>query len=282
MLGFLGPYRLVDFIDYNFAQLTVKLWIGVVGIPWLTARAVDKDRLPTLLKSSVVVAVVGGLFAILQVAYPKPFVAIMSDPGRGAGFWVNPNNCGVVCGLAVFVSLLCPFRSKTINLAVRMALVAGVVSTLSRGGLVGLAVGAVVYGIVSKRFKTVVQLAVIMVVIFIGTTLTLDYMATQSQNLKVRIGRIQGILRGDFSESRGARNEIWRLAFNAVQKDWLIGRGHGAMARVVPIGIGLGPHNYFLFVWGNSGFAALLAFSALLFTLFRYGLRATNGARNPL
>lgn len=272
VLGFLGPYRIVDVSDYSFAQLILKLWISVVGVPWLAIRAVSKDKLPVLVKAATLVATVGAVFAIAQMLVPGPFRFMVTEPGRGSGFWVDANSCGAVCGLFVFVSFLFPFRSKSLNLIVRTLLVVGVLATLSRGGLLGLAVGAIVYGIAAKRLRTVFMISVATVAIMIASSFVLGYV--QSERLKGRVERLQEIMRGDFSNTAEARGEVWNLAFMAVQKDWLLGRGHGSMWRVVPIGKGLGPHNYYLFVWGNSGFAALLVFLGLLFTLFRYGMRA--------
>jgi O-antigen ligase len=274
IFGFLGPHRTVDFDDYYLAQLTVKLWISVVGVPWLAIRAVDKNRLPTLVRAAVLVVALGAMLAVLQVLRPHLWPVLVSEPGRGSGFWIDANSCGSVCGLFVFASLLFPFRSKAMTFVVRLVLLAGIACTLSRGGILGLAAGTFVYGIAAKRVRTLILISVGVAIFFLTSSLVLDYVGGQSKRLRTRVERVQGMLRGDIKENASARTIIWKYAFDALKKDWLLGRGHGGMSRVVPIGSGLGPHNYYLFVWGNSGLAALLAFLAVLFTLFRYGLRA--------
>lgn len=274
VMGLLGPYREVDVADYYFWQLTVKLWISVVGIPWLAARVVDKDRLPMLVKWSTLITALGALFAMLQVVYPAPFRAILAEPGRGAGFWVNPNHCGLVCGIMIFPTLLYPFRSKLVNLAVRTILVAGVVATLSRSGLVDLAVGAIVYGVTMKRLRTIATIGVVAVVFVLVTQVAVNQIGSVSERLHSRVDRLQAMLRGEIAESAMSRTDYWKIAYAAVEKEWLIGRGHGSMTYIVKLGQGHGPHNYYLFIWGNSGLLALLAFLTLLCVLFSYGKRA--------
>ncbi len=273
VFGFLGPYQAVGF-DYQLAQLIVKLWIGVVGIPWLAMRVVDRNRLPIFLKSSVLVCAMAGPLALAQVLFPRVFAPIVSEPGRGAAYWVNPNNCGVICGMMLFVALYCPFRSKTLNIVIRTLLLMGVFLSLSRGGIVGLAVGTVVYGVMAKRIRTVITLSIATAIFIIAGKFALDVIGAESARAKSRMERFEAVLTGDLGESSTARVILWKYGFDAVKRDWLIGRGHGSMVRVVPLGSGYGPHNYYLFVWGNSGFVALLAFLAWLFVLFRYGFRA--------
>ena len=91
--GFAGPHSLVGISDMPLWQLVLKLWISLIGVPFLTIRAIDRDKLPMLLKTAVVASAIGAMFAVLQVLMPGRFALILTELGRGSGFWLNPNSC---------------------------------------------------------------------------------------------------------------------------------------------------------------------------------------------
>ena len=65
---------------------------------------------------------------------------------------------------------------------------------------------------------------------------------------------------------------LWKASFSAiVQKGGLIfGLGHGSMVAVVETSNGgLAPHNYYLWMWGNSGILCLLMLLVFHFVLFQ-------------
>jgi O-antigen ligase len=112
---------------------------------------------------------------------------------------------------------------------------------------------------------------VLIVVAFVGSLLV-GYLSqvTTSKGTAKRLERFGSVLKGDVQESQqNDRLALWRFGWQAIMHDPIFGLGHRTMDNVVPIGTGIGPHNYYLYVWGNSGILAILAFLYLLFVLWK-------------
>jgi O-antigen ligase len=277
--GFLGPHPQAGVSDKSLWELIVKLWISLIGVPFLTIRAIDRDKLPMLVKIAVVSAVIAALFSVVQVVRPGPFAILMSEPGRGSGFWINPNSCALVLGFCLFLSLAYPFRSKGLNLTLRGILVLGMLSTLSRTGLAMLVIGFAVYGIAAKRVWTVLQIGVMLLVVaLVGSSLVNFLKTTGSKSYASRLQRFGSMLQGDMSskDQGGDRIILWQYGWRAIMREPILGHGHRFMDNVVPIGNGFGPHNYYLYVWGNSGILALLALLAFFLMLVRMSWQCTD------
>ncbi len=279
--GFLGPLSPVGLGDYFLAQLILKLWISLVGLPLLTVRAINRDKLSLLLKTAIVAVGAGGWLAVSQLFYvPGRMAKLVSEPGRGAGFWINPNNCGEICAFTLFVSLMFPFKRKWATYFARLSLLAGLLSTLSRGAMVIMVAGFVVYGITAKKMRTVLQVGFVLGVVMLFMLGLVSFLRAQggkdAARKNVRLNRVSALLRGDLSESKEDRLAIWRYGWDAVKRDFIFGRGHRSMENVVPVGGGLGPHNYYLYVWGNSGLMALLAFLGYMAALWLMSRRCVD------
>jgi O-antigen ligase len=270
--GFLGSQRMGGITDRSLWQLIAKLWINIIGLPLLTLRAISRDKLPMLMKTAVVAAAIGGLFSVVQALRSATFVQILAEPGRGAGFWINPNTCVEVLGFCLFLSLAFPFRAKWMNLTFRAALVIGMLATLSRAGLLIMVLGFLVYGIVTKQLRVILQIGAGLAVVVVIGSIMVGYLSqnTTSKGTARRLERFGSVLRGDVKqEQQDDRIALWKFGWQGVMRDPVFGLGHRTMDNIVPIGTGIGPHNYYLYVWGNSGIVALFAFLALLFVLWR-------------
>ena len=262
-VGFLGRHRPPNMSDYNIAQIIIKLWIGLIGIPWLTGRVVTRDQFPTFVKIMYGTVALACPLALLQVVDPNLLKGWVNDEGRGAGLWINPNSCGMVCTAALVFTLIAPLRNKVWNLVLQGLFVATIVATLSRSSIASLAVIFLAYGCVTQRPATVLKTIVVMAVIAFGGTFALSFVGQGQKHVAERVARVTGILTGRGAKgSELGRWETWGPSFEACKEEWLLGRGHGSMFRVVQIGAGLGPHNDLLFIWGNSGIVALLAYLA--------------------
>ena len=281
--GYLGPGREVGVLDYVLIQLILKQWISMVGVPLMTIRAINRDKLPMLLRLTTVAGAVGGAFAMIQTAYSAPFVKIISEPGRGSGFWINPNGCAEVCMLCLFISLIHPFQSKSLNAVLRLMLIGGTLATLSRGGIVLLAAGFLVYGIAAKRLRTVLKLGFLLAVVaIIGTVFVSQLRSSTSKVATKRLDRFAALMKGDVSESKNDRLFLWMAGIEEVRRrDPVFGLGHRTMDTIIPIGGGCGPHNYYIYLWGNSGLIGVAGFLLYLTTLWRFSMplfRSTSSA----
>jgi O-antigen ligase len=281
--GYLGAGREDKVLDYGLIQLILKQWISMVGVPLMTIRAINRDKLPMLGRLTTVAGAVGAVFAMIQTVYPAPFVKIVVERGRGAGFWINPNGCAEVCTLCMFISLIYPFQSKILNATMRLMLIIGTLATLSRGGVVLLVAGFVVYGIAGKRLRTVLKVGFLLAfVALIGTVLVSQLRSSTSKVAAKRLDRFSALMKGDISESKQDRLLLWRAGIDAVlRRDPIFGLGHRTMERIVPIGSGMGPHNYYIYLWGNSGLIGVLGFFVYLATLWRLSRRCTDALARP-
>jgi len=271
--GCLGSKRELGIGDYELIQLVIKLWISLVGVPLLATRTIVRDKFSMFIKLSVIVLAIGGAFAIVQVIRPDTFGNWIIEKGRGAGFWVNPNSCAEICVFGLFLSTICNFKSKFFANFLRLLLLGGVLASMSRGGLSMLFVGAILYAIASKQWKMLARIGFGFVVVLV-LTVVLAILAKQAGMVaSSRIDRFTSFTKGDVGSSGDDRLMLWSYGWKGVMEDPILGRGHRAMERIVPLGAGFGPHNYYLYVWGNSGLMGLLGYLFFLTSLFRMGLR---------
>jgi hypothetical protein len=290
--GFVGPDRLVGFTDKQLYQLIFKLWISLVGLPLFLLRTINRDKLAMLVKASVLAAVSGAVFAMAQMAFKSRLGRFSSEAGRGAGYWIDPNSCAHALTFFLFLSFAFPFKAKSTNLLVRGLLVFGILSTLSRTGLLLLPLGFLAFAITAKRMRIFFQVGASLAVVVIAANILVTLLqpgtgagsSLEGEKSNRRLNRFSNMLQGKISDgekSRMDRSALWSYGWEACMKEPFIGRGHRFMDQVVPIGDGIGPHNYYLFVWGNSGALALISFLLLLFTLFRMSKQCTNADAKP-
>ena len=66
------------------------------------------------------------------------------------------------------------------------------------------------------------------------------------------------------------RKYVWTSSYNhIINNNIYTGTGHTSMSRVVPYEPrGLGPHNFYLWVWGNSGIVGLISLFSFFIILF--------------
>ncbi|MEX2140401.1 MAG: O-antigen ligase family protein [Pirellulales bacterium] len=265
--GFLGTEQLTLKYFRHTVEVTLKPWITLVGLPWLALRAISADKLPRLIRAAVLVSSVGAVLAFVQVFIPGFMQELNVDAGRGSGFWVNPNSGGTMCGLALFLSLVHPFRWRWLNWTMRLLLIVGVAVSFSRAAMLALLVGWVVYGITAGRFRSLFASMLAFALFLISMFVVLDVIDAVSPHQAKRLNYVRSFLEGDWSSDEADnRTAIWRAAFQAiVEKDGLIfGLGHGSMSVVAD---GLSPHNAYIHILGNSGIIALFGLLMWLFVL---------------
>src|SRR5262249_28174397 len=146
------------------------------------------------------------------------------------------------------------------NLVVRSILVLGILATLSRTGLVLLPVGFLAFAITAKRIRIFFQVGASLGVVLIAANILVTLLQPgtgagsmlEGEKYSGRLSRFSNMLEGkvnDGEKSRMDRTALWAFGWEAVMREPFLGRGHRFMDRVAPIGDGIGPHNYYLFVW---------------------------------
>lgn len=269
--GFLGTEQLTATYVRTTLGITLKPWMAIVGLPWLALRAISEDKFPRLIHTVVLVGCAGAVLSVVQVFVPGFMQDLYSAQGRGSGLWYNPNSGGVMCVLVLFLSLVQPFKRPWLNWLARLLLIVGVAVSFSRGALLALLVGWIVYGITARRFRSLVATAFAFALFVFSMLLLLDLIDVASPHQAKRLEHVRSFLTGDWaSDDADNRTELWQLTFQAiVDKGALIfGLGHGSMVGVAD---GLAPHNYYLNVLGNSGMIALLGLLVWNFVLAQQG-----------
>jgi len=270
--GFAGEYQLTGTYFRFVLEVIVKPWMTIVGLPWLALRAISEDKAPRLIQVTVLTMCVGSILAIAQVAFPGFMGDLITEPGRGAGFLINPNHFGSMSAGVLFLSFIYPFERKWVNVTARMLLAAGLVATFSRAAIVGVLIAWIVYGIATKRFGALIKSLLAIAVFIAAVLVSIEIIDAVSPQQAARLQAVKSFLSGDVAnEDTDNRTGLWQATFDIIveRRGVIQGLGHGSMERIVPVGPGLSPHNYYLMVWGNSGILALIALLAFHFVLFQ-------------
>ncbi len=147
---------------------------------------------------------------------------------RGVGTYISPNN------LAGFLEMLLPLglaytiagRVKPLTRVLvgyaSLVMMAGIASTLSRGGLIATVMALVMFfGLLLPRRSLRIQALVLLALLLVGTL----YLAPKSYNLQQRLASIP---QGRHDVERDIRYEIWDATVRMWQDNfwWGVGPGH--------------------------------------------------------
>jgi hypothetical protein len=278
--GFLGVNQITATNISHTLRLTLKPWMAIVGLPFLALRTISEDKVARLIHVTVVVTCLGAVVGLLQIIWSGFMEGLIANVGRAEGVWSNPATSGYVCSMVLFLSLAYPFRSHLVNWASRLILLAGVATSLSRGPLVALLIAWVVYAVSARRFGTLIKSAIALVAFLFITLSVIAATESVSKNHEQRLASVRALLSGEWdAETLSNRTELWGPALDAIlSKGGLVfGLGHGSMLSIVDTSVGgLQPHNYFLYVLGNSGIVALLALLVFHFALYHQALKVPD------
>jgi hypothetical protein len=269
--GFLGSEQATAANVRYTLQVTLKPWMSIVGLPWLALRVIPAEKVPRLVRASVLIGSIGAILAFVQVFIPGFMQDINYADGRGSGFWINPNGGGIMCALLLFLSLTHPFQRRWLNWTTQFLLIVGVGVSFSRAALLSLIVGWVVYGIAAKRFRSLIGSAFVLVLFVASMIVALDTIETVSPDQARRVSFVRSFLQGDWSSDEADnRTGIWQATLQAVaeKRAFVFGLGHGSMGNVAG---GLAPHNAYLYVLGNSGIIALFGLFVWQFVIAQQG-----------
>ena len=265
IFGFIGERSV---FNKDTFQHFIKYWISLIAIPWLAIVVIKKEDLYIYLKTFIVGAFLGGLFAVFQLfAFDYFQWMINSGNVRGAGFWINPNMCGFMLISTLFLTMNFKAKRKPLLAICRLFMVFGVMATLSRTSLAILAGGAIAFALLSKNRKLVRNVLTSMVVAIGVLIMAIPFMGQYQLNRITSMGDIAA--GNDITGKSDNRSFVWIYATGEIlNNDPVWGLGHNSMDNIVPMGDeGIGPHNLYIWIWGNSG---LVGLGALIFYLFYF------------
>ena len=283
--GFFGPDQITMYHPYGVAQKVIKIWISIVGVPWLAWRVIDASSLVKFARATYVFIAAGAVCSVVQLLYPE-VLAMITEGGRGAGLWIDPNLGASICSCGLLLSLMYPFRLLLVNIALRGVLLCGLGATLSRGGILACLIALVIYGMLLRKWTAVLKTACAVALVTVLGLLALEPLKQSNiEGLAHRAEGIQQMLMGGIrGQTAQGRWNLWRQGFTYASQSWLFGRGHGSMDYIVKLAflenegrwLTAGPHNYYILVWGNSGLLALLAFCGFLGSILLSGWRCQH------
>jgi hypothetical protein len=261
-------------------QEASKLWIAAIGIPWLGLRIADGNFIRKIFKAGVFFITMGALFAVLQFARPSLLSMLSEEPGRGAGFWLNPNSCGAMCVLALLFSFVWPYENRILRIGTRVALILGLMSSMSRAAVGAALVAWFVYVLVRQSWRGVAVLGVIGTIFFVlpfvvdpGSVIeSVSHNHGRAQSFsRLARGEVGNVVTGDI------RWKIWQRTSDVAMDNWEFGCGLTCMARAAHIaGTYYVPHNYYIYVLGTGGVLAIAAFVCFIVYTARSALAISN------
>jgi O-antigen ligase len=216
-----------------------------------------------------------------------------SGQGRGHAFFETPNTLATVLnlGLAPVLVLIAYGERRPLALGVAVVLFAGVVATLSRGGLFSLAAALVIVSLFAGTRPRIDGLYRLAAAVTLGGVLALlaleipRWLGTPAGSPVGGIGDVVSTL----TASAGSRSELYSLALSSVAAHPWLGSGYLAFqslleahrAQVPSYGtqdITYFAHNDYLQTLLELGIPGVAAFAAMLLTPFWAAIRARRSA----
>ncbi|MCB0387869.1 O-antigen ligase family protein [Xanthomarina gelatinilytica] len=248
-------YHLIAGINYSgeirdFYLDALKYFIFIIGIVYLA-----KDTTHTEL----------GLFAFIgSMSILVNAVAFSTLYGRYGGFYINPNNAGIICLIAF--SLTFNIKNTILKLGLQLLIVTAGIMTLSRYFILLLVLINVIAIISNKKNSVSLVAGSIAIVIVLTVSSIFNLNA-------VRFSAFQSLFGGDQIETKtiteNSRNETWALYTDVILDNPVFGVGYNALhgKKNKHIDVGVGVHNTYLMAIGESGIIPFMLFIIIYLSL---------------
>lgn len=191
--------------------------------------------------------------------------------GRFRGLFSNPNEASYV---GIFAWILCaafPFKDRRLQILAALAIIGGVVCTLSKSGIVVLVAVMIYQAFDLKRpnrtlaliFAAAFGLVMLQNVRYLVSQIITHYSWALSSSQMIRLVQITSILGGQIdSATSTGRTLLWQLALERFASNFPLGGGLGSFHFLVggisERGVWQGAHNLFLMILGEAGPVPLL------------------------
>lgn len=202
-----------------------------------------------------------------------------SIPGRGAGFFMNPNAAAAFIVMGTIAAL--PVIPRRLRGPLLIVAVFGVAATFSRSGFVMIALTlllAVVLRLVSRPQSWLLVLGIPLLVS--GVSMSYEYLigASDNRGLRTVVQRLAWFqdTHEEDAAVEGRRYGATR-AWQMFLEEPVTGHGTGATSIAA---VQEGPHNMYLKLAAEHGFAGFALYLALIAILIRRGRRLSHNARS--
>jgi O-antigen ligase len=248
--GFVSQDYMVDI--YSFLVIIIKYFIIIWGGYEVMKRTTAKEIWIFLVIG--ILSILGNIFL-----FPNP----EGDYGRFSGFYLDPNNAGMVCLFGFALSYSMP--KKLVLFGKLFFTILGLL-TFSRTFIIIW----VLLNLISIKLD--VKNAKMLLLGFGSLALLVafnDFLPVQSPRLEQMAALVSGenVTQIDGIDE-DSRTETWARYYDALFTKPFFGNGYGAF-----LGNGVAPtqwgvHNTYLRIWGEGGIIPLLIFLAFLWKLF--------------
>jgi len=198
---------------------------------------------------------------LIDAFYPQSFSQVVDRP---AGFDGNPNNSAMIV-VMLAIATIDWTRVRTTDMLLWLVAGLAVAATLSRGGMILLAVAFLYYGIVSwrtgpRRYATnlSILLAAIAVIVPLYSLTGLGTTVYSAENGHLQL--LTSIIRGDTASlTNDSRVALSRHFTDLISDGPILGYGTG-----LAMSYAAGPHNMFLTLWLENGIIGLSVYLMVL------------------
>jgi len=184
-------------------------------------------------------------------------VVFSTHYGRYGGFYINPNEAGLVCLVAF--SLTFYFKNVVLKLFLQLLIVTAGIMTLSRYFILMLFFVNII-AVLSNRKNSISLVAGSIGIVFVLTVSSLFNLNT------TRFSAFHSIFGSEEIETqtitKGSRSETWALYTDIILDNPITGIGyralHGNQTQYSIINVNVGVHNAYLMAIGESGIITFL------------------------
>lgn len=228
-----------------------------------------------------------GVLTDVFTGFLKP---LASGPGRANGIFGSPNLAGVHMNFTLAFVLFFVLKSKRLYLfflaMVPLVLYSGFLTfskstIIIQSGIVGLffLYNMFFFRKIGKQARRnfLRSLVLITIALIYAAPTIKEYASTLNLQQIQRLTEVAAIAQGEVNEETTThRTVLWKEASLLIAKNPILGYGTSCFSRL-PEG-GLGPHNTYLFVWGEGG---IIPFIALLVFVLSVYYRSYFWIRDP-
>jgi O-antigen ligase len=270
MTGLLWLLFFGNFLDVETRQWRLRLLSFFIFFTGL-ALASESNR-ALLAKVILLCAAVASINIWFDFLFPSNFVPVgleFSNPGRGAGLFINANQAGTAV-IAMVVAAL-PFLDRRIRGTALSIMLFGIFPTFSRSAMLFgplVVVLAAVLGMVDR--KQLIWMVVLIVVLAVAGESLYEFGADSNVSYLSNIqGRLDFFMYGgealddSADERRYVLSEAWRMFAESP----IVGNGIGS---TLVEGYGRGTHNMYLMLAAEQGILGVVLYLMfVLLTLIR-------------
>lgn len=265
-------------ISATFSEVEMALWrirlleFAIFSAALMLASMADRAHIATMILACALLASINNW---LDFLFPFSYVPIgseYSNPGRGAGLFINANEAGgALIAMTIGVS---PFLKRRYRGLVLLIMLFGVYPTFSRAAFmlaVLVAMLAISLGQINRR--QLAPMGLLAPIIFLlGLSLYKVGISSDEINLANVEGRIDYFLTGGeiADDSALERKDVALLAWRMISENPFIGNGLGSTQI---LGLGRGTHNMYLSLAAEQGVAGVLLYLIFIVLILRKGWR---------